>query len=113
MVDPKSSSKHTRVFVSILRVETPRDAHWVCGMWLRGVVWSIHRDCISSFAFWLYNTQPIWGVVVVLLECAVYVVVEIGKIPMCNVHGCHLTFPTTRTFGLVSLFFILFFRYSV
>ena len=23
-------------------------------MWIRGVVWSIHRYCISSFAFWLY-----------------------------------------------------------
>ena len=49
---------HT-VFVSILRVETPQDADLVCVMWLRGVVWSIHRDCIASFAFWFYTTQPI------------------------------------------------------
>ena len=42
------------VFVSILRVETPQGAHWIRGTWLRGVVWSIHRDCISSFAFWFY-----------------------------------------------------------
>ena len=26
-------------------------------MWLRGVVWSTHRYCISSFAFWFYHTS--------------------------------------------------------
>ena len=41
------------VFVSILRAETPQDAHCICGMCVHSVVWSIHRDCISSFAFWL------------------------------------------------------------
>ena len=46
--------KCTRFLVSILRVETPHDAHWICGMRLRGVIWSIQGDSISSFAFWLY-----------------------------------------------------------
>ena len=46
---------HT-VFVPIQRVETHQETHCICGMWLRGVVWSIHRDCNSSFAFW-FSTQ--------------------------------------------------------
>ena len=44
-------NRHT-VFVSILRVETHQEVHCICGMCLHRVVWSIHRDCISSFAFW-------------------------------------------------------------
>ena len=49
--------RHPRFLLSILRVEGTQPAHWICGMWLRGVVWSIHRDCISSFAFWLCHTS--------------------------------------------------------
>ena len=48
---------HT-VSVSIQRVETRQEAHCVCGMWLRGVVWSIHRDCTSSFALRLGCPTP-------------------------------------------------------
>ena len=54
--------KHTNtVFVSVLRVETPQHAHWIRWMWLRGVVWSIHRKrwhFYCSFTFWLYHTPP-------------------------------------------------------
>ena len=46
-------------------------------MCLRGVVWSIHRYCISSFAFWVYHTSlyfpesiylPLFGLFVCLTE---------------------------------------------
>ena len=51
----QSPPAHTQGFcVSILRVEMRQDAHWICGVWLRSVVWSMqHTDCSSSFAFWL------------------------------------------------------------
>ena len=56
LVKPKSSSTHG-FCVNSLRVETPQAVHCICGMCLHSAVWSIHRDCISSFAFCLCLTS--------------------------------------------------------